>query len=179
MKKRRLFSLVILALIVSSFIITLIFRESIEKEISFYLGNFSYLALFLVSFILEFFPSYIAPQLLSFNAYFLGLPLIYVIAALYAGSVFGSWLGFEVGRIYKNRLLCHLFEKKDILSIEKKVNLWGKWFVFLSAISPLPYVPMIFGASGLKRSTMFYFGIIPRLLFFVFLGARAYHLFSF
>ena len=159
------------------FIFSLIYREALSNFISGGLKGYGLLALFLASAILDGFPQYIAPQLLAFNAVLLGFTFWETVLVLYIGSAFGSIIAFEIGSGIKRKVANAFFKKKTIKRIEKWINKKGGWFIFLSAISPLPYLPVVFGVIHVKRKNFLLLGVLPRILFFLFMALIAYAVF--
>jgi len=159
------------------FIFSLIYRESLSTLISGNLKAYGLLALFLSSAILDGFPQYVAPQLLAFNAALLGFGFLETILALYIGSVVGSVIAFEIGHCVKRRVAYAFFKKKKIKKFEKWINRKGAWVIFVSAVSPLPYIPALFGVVHVKRRNFLLLGVLPRFLFFVVMALIAYAVF--
>ncbi len=57
--------------------------------------------------------------------------------------------------------------------MQKVLSLWdrkGAIIVIISAMTPLPYVPLIFGALGLRRKAFLFYGMIPRAITILLLG---------
>ena len=159
------------------FVFSLIYRDSLSNLISGNIKIYGLLALFLSSAILDGFPQYIAPQLLAFNAVLLGFGFFEAVLALYIGSVVGSIIAFEIGSGIKKKVAYAFFKKKTIEKLETWMNKRGVWVIFISAITPLPYLPILFGIIHVKRKNFLLFGVLPRILYFAGMALIAYAVF--
>ena len=159
------------------FTISFIFREFLSNIVSGNIKVYGLFALFLASAILDGFPQYIAPQLLAFNAALLGFGFFETILALYLGSVVGSIIAFEIGNGIKRKVAYAFVKLKTIEKFEKWINRKGSWIILLTAVSPLPYIPLLFGVLHVKRRNFLLLGVLPRIIYFVALGLIAYAVF--
>jgi len=162
---------------VMAFILSLIFREQLTVLIDGSLRTYGLVILFLASGILEGFPQYVAPQLLAFNAALLNFGFIETILALYLGSAVGSIIGFEIGFRFKESVSKAFLQEKNAKKLRKWFKKWGGWVVFVTAISPLPYIPMFFGILHVKRKHFLLLGVLPRIIFFIYMALIAYAVF--
>lgn len=159
------------------FFVSIIFRGQITSVLDEQIKTYGLLGLFIGSFILELIPQYIAPQLFVFNSALIGLPFLKSILSLYFGSVFGSIIGFEIGKKYGEKNLEGYLKENTKRKIKNIIKRWGNFGLFVTAISPLPYLPMVFGALFIKRKNFIIYGVIPRFLFFFFIAIIAYKIF--
>lgn len=169
-KHIKLFGIIISLIIVLVFILTVIFRASLSNVISGEGGAYGVVFVFFTAAFLEFLPQYIAPHLLIVNSAILGAPVYSITLIVMAGSTIGALIGFDIGRKYGLELTQEWFGDDKIEKIEKLINEKGKWIVALAAISPLPYVPLIFGSLGMGRANFYIYGLIPRALGFAIIG---------
>ena len=173
----KIISLGCLIIFSAFFIISLIFREFLSNLISGNLKAYGLLALFLASAILDGFPQYISPQLLAFNAALLGFGFFETILVLYLGSAIGSIITFEIGYGVKKKVAYAFVKKKTIERFEKWINRKGVWVIFVTAISPLPYIPILFGILHVQRKNFLLFGVLPRIIYFILMALIAYAVF--
>lgn len=159
------------------FLLSLIYRDSLSILITGNLKTYGLLALFLASAILDGFPQYIAPQLLAFNAALLGFGFFETILALYIGSAVGSIIAFEIGKGVKKKVAHAFFKEKTIKRFEGWINRRGAWVILLSSVSPLPYIPAMFGVLHVQRRIFLLLGVLPRFAFFVVMALIAYAVF--
>ena len=159
------------SLITVFFILTVIFGISnyafFEKQVSEQLATYGIVGLFFLPIFLEFIPTYVSAHIGIVNAALYNINPFSTILALLSGSILGSLLGFEVGRIYGYEFVKELIGIKRFEKMEKGVNRRGKWIVLLAAISPIPYVPMILGAIRMNRKKFILWGIFPRSIGYV------------
>ncbi len=147
------------------------FETVAQKEILLY----GWIGLIIISFVLELLPQLFDPGYAIFIAMAVGMTLVSSTIFLIIGSVIGSALGYEIGKKYGIRFIYPLFERK---TLEKTINFWkkyGKYIVFVGALLPLPYFPLIFGALGMKRKEFWIWGIIPRAISFVLFAIFIYY----
>ncbi len=157
---------------------TFLFKESINRSLGNHIETYGLVALFIISIILEFMPQYIAPQLFAINAAILGFSFINTLLVIYIGSMFGDIIGFGVGRKYRERTHSLFFENKTIRKIEQKINKkGGKTVLLIAAISPIPFLPIIFGSLGLKRKNFLIFGLIPRTVYTILIVSLFFYIF--
>lgn len=156
------------------FIFSVIFRTYLTSLFDGGLKQYGLLAMLILSLLMEGIPQYVAPQLLAFNAALLGFGFWETLLALYIGSVIGSIIGFEVGFKLKHSVSKAFLNKKSTAKIQRFVEKKGKWAIFLTAISPLPYIPLIFGVLHFKRKHFILLGVLPRIIFFAYMAAVAF-----
>lgn len=169
-KKIKVIDIVVILIILGMSIFALIKYSFFRGELARGVGEFGLVGVFIMAFILESIPQIIHPFSSVILATGLGTNVFYATLFVCVGSFFGALAGFEIGRKYGFGLICPLLSKK---SLTKTVYLWDKYghvFVFIAAISPLPYFPMIFGSLGMRRKFFWMFGLIPRIITFAFLG---------
>ena len=167
MKFKRSVAVGLLILIAVFFGLSVVFRSSLQANFQHQVEDFGLLGLGILSLLLEAVPQYIAPQLLALTAAGLGYGAGETFVALYLGSIIGSSAAYELGRISKGGLLAALLSEKSKRRAEDMIARKGKWALLLSAISPLPYIPLLLGMLGFGRRTFWLLGILPRSLYFL------------
>jgi membrane protein YqaA with SNARE-associated domain len=171
--KRKQFAtlgLLITFFVVSLFAMSYLAREFLGALITSEASVYGFVFIFIIAGILEFVPQYIAPHLILLNVAFLDIPLITITFVVIGGSAIGSIFGFEFGKKYGLDLTFKWFGKKRVEDIEEKINEYGKWLVAFAAISPIPYVPIIFGSLGMSRNNFIFYGMLPRAIGYLLLG---------
>jgi membrane protein YqaA with SNARE-associated domain len=166
----------LLILAIFSFIISIIYQNELTTIMTKEIKIYGIIGMFFVSCLLELIPQYIAPQLFAFNAAILGFSFWKTVLALYLGSVVGSVIGFEIGRHYKE-FSFKMLDKNKTNKIKKYIKRWGKLIIFLTAISPLPYLPILFGFLHVKRKIFLLLGVLPRFLYFFLIAVAAFYIF--
>jgi len=166
--------LLIVIVFVALAIISLVYYGPLKAQIGSKVETYGFIGLFLISAIMEFLPQVvdnIFPMIVLIG---LGFNVHLTILVTCVGSIIGSIAGFEIGRKYGYNFISSIFDDNAMLKIEKFMKKYGNLCVTLGAITPAPYIPLIFGAFGQKRKDFFIWGIIPRLLYFIFVGYAVY-----
>jgi membrane protein YqaA with SNARE-associated domain len=119
---------------------------------------------------LDSFPNFVSSFFVMISAIGIGVNVYSAILFGILGSCIGSSLGLFIGRKYLLNVVMLFFKKKDIDRIIEGINKYGKAFVLFAAISPLPYLPMVFGALGFRWKEFILWGMIPRICAFAVYG---------
>ncbi len=157
------------------FALSVIYYSTLKGEINETIQSYGLIAILISSFILEFIPQFISPHLLILAGSFAEINIILLLFVIMISSTFGSVFGFIIGRKYGMIFVQQAFDSFTIKKIIKEINKRGRWFVFLSAISPLPYFPIIFGSLNLSGKNFLLYGVVPRLLSFIVLAFFSYY----
>lgn len=80
------------------------------------------------------------------------------------GSILGSILGFWIGKKWGFGFIQILFEKNSVEKIVNFTKKYGNIFVMFAALTPLPYLPVVFGSLSMSKKDFFLWGIIPRTI---------------
>ena len=147
------------------------FRQNIEIGLLYY-GLFGVL---LFSFLLDLFPQSFSAHAVILIAAVLGMNMLNVVLVVIAGAFLASIFGFWLGRTVEEEFFEEIVGKKIYKKIEEYMEKWGKWYVTISAISPLPYIPIVFGALNMDWKKFFIYGIMPRALGFIVTGVFVYY----
>jgi membrane protein YqaA with SNARE-associated domain len=139
-------------------------RDQLINVINKETESYGIIFLFFVSILLEIVPQYIGPHFLLFQAVLIGFSPYMTAISISLGSLTGSIIGFEIGKKYGIRLISRIYGGDKLRNTNRLLNGHGKWIISLTAISPLPYLPPIFGSLGLTRKKFMLYGLIPRVL---------------
>lgn len=154
--------LVVFFITIISFIAYVYLQQEIYDDLLLY----GALGLFAITFFLELIPQFVAPHIfipLSISA---GVnPHIVLISAV-VGSTFGSILGFHLGQKYGLAVFIRFLKQKRVDAFLHMVARSGKIAVFVSAISPFPYLPIVFGSLGVSWRSFLLYGIFSRAIGF-------------
>jgi uncharacterized membrane protein YdjX (TVP38/TMEM64 family) len=177
-RKIEIINIALILILISLGIIGLLYYGFFDGEITSEILLYGKIGIFLGTALLEFIPNFLNPYLILLVA----VPIFGVSSSLFIiilGSSLGSILGFEIGKKLGNNALYYFFEDRTIKKIFSFWNKYGKWFVSISAITPLPYFPIAFGLLGLSRRDFWIYGILVRVLSFILVGYAADLGFSF
>ena len=156
--------IIILLLFITIFILSIVYQENIKSLISKEMLVYGIITLSIISFFLDFIPQYITPHLLIIQSKLLGLPTALTFSLIITGAFLGSIAGFEIGKKYGMGMVEKMYNKKNAKKIKQKIKKYGKWVIALAAISPLPYIPIIFGSMGIDREEFWKYGITMRMI---------------
>lgn len=169
-RRVEIIGIIILIIIVAISLVSLLFYGFYKEKLTEEIIAIGAAGLFFSVFFLEFVPQLLSSHLPLVVSTISGIGILESVVIAAAASLLSSVLAFEIGRKYGWKFICSLSSPKKVIKI---VNFWtkyGKWYVTLSAISPLPYFPLIYGSLGMTRKNLWFYGIIPRIISFVFVG---------
>lgn len=156
--------LLVLIIFVGLLIFSLVNFQLLNNKITTSVQSYGIGFLFFITGFIEFFPMFFSPT----------LPLIVMISAGFSvflstlivclASIMGSILGFEVGRQYGFQYVCVLFNPNQWIKVNYFLKKYGKIFMTLAALTPLPYFPIIFGALEIPKKDFLLFGVVPRVI---------------
>ncbi len=167
LNKKQLFT--ILGILVSLLFVgllafSLFLRENLESYLFAEIQAYGVVFSFLISAILELIPQYVAPHFVLLNIAVFRLSSLIVLFVVMAGSAIGSLAGFELGRRKGFDFACSLYGVERLNKTKKMINSHGKWIITLAAVSPVPYLPIVFGSLGMSLGKFFFYGMIPRAI---------------
>jgi len=165
-----LLALTLVALAIISLLSFQFYREKVTEAIVFS----GYSGLFVASALLDFIPQLLNPFIAVLVGIASGLNVHFSVLAVILGGFFGSMIGFDMGRKYGFRFLCPLFNPPALRKILSNWQKYGNAIVFISALTPIPYVPLFFGALKMSWKDFLLFGVLPRLLSFAIVGYGYY-----
>lgn len=143
---------------------TLLESEEIKENLSEQIQSYGIPALFIFALILDLIPQIISPVIILTAGILAGISTHTAILITALGSTTGSIIGFDLGRKYACKAVNLLTEEKSLKKVTHMTNKYGKIIVPLAAISPLPYLPVLFGAMNFKRKNFIIYGLIPRAI---------------
>ena len=169
-RELEIIDILIAIVIVALAIISLIYYGPLKAQISTQVETYGLIGLFLICALMEFIPQIFNPIFPMIILIVAGFNVHLTILITCISSIVGSITGFEIGRKYGFKYLVAMFEDSSLMKIENFVNKYGKLFVALAALTPLPYFPIVFGSMNFSRKEFFIYGILCRVLGFIFIG---------
>ena len=143
------------------------YRHFLKIEINSIISAYGLLGIVLMVFILDFFPQYLSSYLVLISGLVFGLnPIITCMFVIIASSS-SAILAYKLGKKSSKRFIKNIIEQRDYEKMSEGINKWGKWIVFASAITPIPYFPILFGALGFDQRKFYFYGLLPRALGFI------------
>jgi len=144
--------------------------DAAKEEIASEVFAYGLLGLSIITILLELVPQIINPLFASWAAILAGFNVHMVIFVTILSSLLGSILGFWIGKRFGQRYVCNMFEYKTINKINYFWVKYGKAFVAFSALTPLPYFPIIFGSLNMSWKSFIIYGLIFRVFNFLIFG---------
>lgn len=152
---------VLVVLIIVLGIVKYAYFEALAED---WIGSFGLMGIFIISFLVDFFPLYVSPHFAMVSAMLFGLDVVWVSFLAATGSFFGSAISFELGSYVRKEIINEITGKKNNDYIKRALNTWGSWFVALATVTPLPYFPIVLGSLHMSRKRFYLFGLLPRAI---------------
>jgi uncharacterized membrane protein YdjX (TVP38/TMEM64 family) len=152
-----------LGLFIFSFVDYGVIKEVTERNLAYY----GLPAIFVAVFFFDLFPQYLSGHFVLIISAILKMNMLMVTVVTIIAAFLASVIGFWIGRKVERSFFSDLFGKSMYKRMEKGVIKYGKWYAAISAISPLPYIPIIFGAMDMSWKDFLIYGVIPRLVGFI------------
>ena len=168
------FVIVVTLFVLVGFTYGIVNYNSIRGEVFQLINDYGFYSLFGITAFLELFPQMLSPHvaILIASSFELNPYLVFLYVVL--GSIFGSGLGFFLGRKYGYEFVKDFVADKTLKKIEFGINHKGRWFVFVTTFTPIPYLPLAFGAVDMTWKNFIIFGMIPRALTYLIVVIFAY-----
>ncbi|MBS3087220.1 VTT domain-containing protein [Candidatus Pacearchaeota archaeon] len=156
----------ILITIVSLILIiyTLVNQTILQEKFSAQVQVYGIPSLFILSFLLDLIPQLVSPFMTLIAGIVAGINIHYAILSTIIGSTIGSLLGFAIGKKYMYKAVHLTTSDSAVEKLTYLTNKYGKIIVPLTAISPLPYLPVLLGAMNLTKKNFLIYGLIPRAI---------------
>ena len=152
---------IVLFIILISFLVYLNL-DLLNKLIREFVNEFSYLAILVFSLFADILIQPIGPEVPAILGVLLELNIYLIILFTILGSYIGSIISFYVGKGY---LSIHIIaNEKNMKKVKIIFKKYGKWGLFIAAISPVPWVAfcLLVGSFKMKLKDFIFYGLIPR-----------------
>ena len=165
---------IIVILIITLSVLLIIGYNFFKGEVTREIMAYGLLGLFVLVFLLDFIPQIISSHFAIIAGASSGLDINLVVLFSVIGTILGSMLGFKVGRKQGLCFIYYHFKEKTVKRVFGFWKKYGHMFVMLSALTPLPYFPVIFGSLEMSKEDFIKYGLIPRIVSFVLIGYGVY-----
>lgn len=162
-------------LILLIFIAVLLFAVYVKQIIGSFVLEYGFIGIFIVSILTDLLVQPIGPDVplilgvvTRLNPW---IVLLMVLLGSYIALVIAYYLGKTLGAAGIERII----GKKSFASL-KKYETGSKWFMFVSALTPIPYIPYLAGLWRFSLVDTVMFVAVPRTLRFVIVLVLAYYL---
>lgn len=162
----RKIDLFVMGIILAVMVISLFGYVYIQRALTGELLEYGAFGVFAVVFFLELIPQFISPQILLPLSITAGINPHSVLLFAIFGSTLGSLLGFYLGEQYGLSAFKRFLKESQVARFLRLVERYGKVAVFIAAIAPVPYLPIVLGSLGVTRKDFALYGLTPRALGF-------------
>lgn len=164
-KKKHTFFWILFFLLVAAFFgITYIYFPHLEAFVAAAIERYGLLGVLVFALLADALEQPIGPGITGMLGLFAGLNFYSVFLFTVIGSMIGSWISYIVGREFLSHRLSGHCSKK----YEKYCDFfadYGKFSLFIAAISPVPWVffAWMAGAFKIRLRDFAFYGLIPRV----------------
>ena len=152
--------------VVLIFLLGILYFTTFESHIEYVVHEYGYGGIFALSFITDLLVQPIGPDIPLIIGLLVGLnPIVVLIAVLlgsYTTMVIAYYIGKAIGGAGIERLVGHHTYQK----IQNSPH-YGKWILFLGALTPIPYIPYLAGMWHLSLREVFLYVALPRTVRFI------------
>jgi membrane protein YqaA with SNARE-associated domain len=157
------------------FILGVLFFTNIKLFVNWIVSDYGYLGIFVMSIITDLLVQPVGPDVPLIAGVLGGLnPWIVLIAVLigaYVALIIAYYMGKKIGAPGIERII----GRKNFQKVYS-YQLGGKWFMFIGALTPVPYIPYLAGLWRFSfKDTMIYV-VFPRTLRFIIVFILTYYL---
>jgi membrane protein YqaA with SNARE-associated domain len=138
----------------------------IKSMIQIIVSDYGYLGIFFTSIITDMLVQPVGPDVPLVLGTISGLlnpwnVLFFVLMGSYLAMIFSYYIGRNIGAAGIEKIM----GKKSNKKIDK-YQLEGKWFMFIGALTPVPYIPYLAGLWQFTFLDMVFFVVLPRTIRF-------------
>ncbi|MEM4637867.1 MAG: hypothetical protein QXK76_02470 [Candidatus Woesearchaeota archaeon] len=157
------------------FFSVLLFAVYVKQIIALFISDFGYLGIFIVSFITDLLVQPIGPDLPLVFGVFAGLNPWIVLVFVLLGSYVALLSAYYIGKTIGSAGIEKIVGKKVFFSLQK-YETGSKWFMFIGALTPIPYIPYLAGLWRFSFIDTIIFVAVPRTIRFAVVLLFAYYL---
>ncbi len=162
-------------LLILIFVFVLLFFVYIKNFISASVTQYGYIAIFAVSFITDLLVQPLGPDIPLVLGVFSGLNPWMVFLVVLAGSYLALLAAYYLGKTLGAAGIERVMGKKNFAKLSK-YETGSKWFMFIGALTPVPYIPYFAGLWNFSFVDTIIFVVVPRTIRFMFVLFVAYYL---
>jgi len=163
-KKIEITGVLLSLIIVATIIYGITNINSIENLVTGNVYYYGILGIIFSAMILDLFPQIVSPFVVLAATIVAGLNIPLAIFLVVLGSTIGATIGFFLGKKYMFVLVGCLVNQKKVEKMTLMMNKYGRWAISLTAMSPFPYLPIVFGMLNLSKRNFIIYGLIPRAI---------------
>jgi membrane protein YqaA with SNARE-associated domain len=136
----------------------------VEELFNLVITKYSYLGIFLAVLIVELLVQPTGPDIIlifgimaSLNPWFV---IMLVLTAMCISFIIAYYIGQKIGLAGVEKIT----GKKSFTKMNSYTSKGEKWFMFLGALTPIPYIPYLAGVWNFSKKDNFFYIILPRAL---------------
>jgi membrane protein YqaA with SNARE-associated domain len=155
------------AFIILMFIIFFMFTFDIRATIEFLISDYGLIAIFFIAFFFDFLVQPIGPDVPLVIGVLSGVFNKWIVLfVVLLGSYLALYCAYLIGRKIGFSGIEKIIGKKKYQKIKDSPH-YGKWILFMGAITPIPYIPYLAGMWEFKFKEVLLYVAIPRTIRFL------------
>jgi uncharacterized membrane protein YdjX (TVP38/TMEM64 family) len=163
-KELEIVTVIVFLIIIGIFLYSLTNMISLDEKLKAEIYYYGIWGTFLSSAVLDLIPQFLSPFMVLATVIVAGLNVHTAVLLVVLGSTIGSLIGFALGKKYMFRVVNYFVKPETVDRMTNLMNHYGKLAVPISAVTPLPYVPMVFGALNFSKRNFIIYGLLPRVI---------------
>ncbi|HIH31973.1 TPA: DedA family protein [Candidatus Woesearchaeota archaeon] len=152
-------------LVLLIFVTVVLFLVYIKQAVSVFVSDYGYIGIFIVAFVSDLLVQPIGPDLPLALGILSGLNPWIVFAMVCIGSYLALVAAYYVGKTLGAAGIEKVMGKKNFAKLSK-YETGSKWFMFIGALTPVPYIPYFAGLWNFSFVDTLIFVVVPRTLRF-------------
>lgn len=162
-------------LMILIFLGVLLFTVYVRKVIALFVSDFGFIGIYIVSFITDLLVQPIGPDVPLILGVVAKLNPWIVLFMVLLGSYTALFVAYYLGKTIGAAGIERIIGKNNFAKL-KKYETGSKWFMFIGALSPIPYIPYLAGLWRFSLIDTIMFVAVPRTLRLIIVLIFAYYL---
>ena len=163
------------AFIALTFVLGIVFFSNIKSIVSLAVSDYGYIGIFGASFMTDLLVQPIGPDVPLVLGVFAGLNPWIVFTVVLIGAYLALAASYYIGKTIGAAGIERIVGKKTFAKIHK-YKIGPRWFMFIGALTPVPYIPYLAGLWEFNLKDTLLYVVLPRTLRFAFVLFVAYRL---
>jgi membrane protein YqaA with SNARE-associated domain len=148
--------------LVVTFCLGFIFMFYIQEFVGIVVSGYGLIGIFFLVIILELIVQPVGPDLTLILGTLAGLNGLIVLGVVLLGAYIALYLGYIIGKKIGTPGVERIIGKKAFTKINWSKG--GKWFMFIGATTPVPYIPYLVGVWDFNFKDTIKYVVIPRTI---------------
>ncbi len=168
--KLKIIGVIIALIMIIFFVLTWFNRDLLSARLTSEAQTYGLMIIFVLTALSDIIPQYIGPHFILLQGALLNFSLPALLGTMLAGTAIGTLAGYEIGKRYGLRIALSYYDLIKVEKIEERISSHGRWVILIAALSPLPYLPIVFGSLGMRKKHVLLYGLLPRCVSLVVLA---------